>query len=148
VPEPSTPPPEFKQAASFVTGAAVQSRLSQRTVDLEDAASTVKEYNPIRRETAAPSTEEETDSGMQQLAAKAEATNQRAEQALSAALAYAKQKRDDDGITEKDTKGLSMEARTAMLNNVRPCLLPPSLSTPHPMRSGNKVIGTVVSVAH
>ena len=88
-------------------------------MDLEDAASTVKEYNPIRRETASLNTEEQTDSGLQQLAANAEATNQRAEQALSAALAYSKQKRDDEGITAEDTKGLRMEALTEKLNNVR-----------------------------
>lgn len=102
----------------------MESRLASRTVDLEDAANTSGVYNPIRAEGAALKTqkegeeEDDLDSSMQELAAKAEATNQRAEQALAAALGYSKEKRDKQGLTEDDTKGLSMEALTEKLDDV------------------------------
>lgn len=130
-PKPPIPPPNAdwaNPAAVQTASGKVESRLASRTVDLEDAANTSGVYNPIRAEGAALQTQEEEDeednleSSMQELAAKAEATNQRAEQALAAALEYSKQKRDEKGLTEDDTKGLSMEALTEKLDDVSPVL--------------------------
>jgi hypothetical protein len=115
----------------------VESRLASRTVDLEDAANKSGVYNPIRAEGTACKTqkeeeEDDLDSSMQELAAKAEATNQRAEQALAAALEYSKVKRDKQGITEDDTEGLSMEALTEKLDDVSAASSPKQLRPSHP----------------